>query len=301
MFKAISFLTITKGILSSILIGTVFLEIFIFCSMVSADNGTSKQDGTAKSLGIGRYMLQAGPIKIGRIWDNASGLSFNPLTRSLFVVFNRPAKIVEIDTKGMIKRNITLYGFSDPEGITHINDNMFAVVEEKRGTIGIIEIDQNTTTISRSAAKIITVDSTISGNKGLEGVTYDPVNGLFYVVKEKNPRNIYQFSWPVGPDNIPKITHPWNIQQQSPSLKDISDIYFHPDSGNLLILSDESGSVTETTVNGKKIDQLTLNKGDETNLQRDIPQAEGITMDNNGTLFICSEPNLLYIFKIPIQ
>jgi uncharacterized protein YjiK len=246
-------------------------------------------------------MLQAGPIKIGRLWDNASGLTFSPITQTLFVVFNRPAKIVEIDVKGIVKRNITLDGFSDTEGITYISGNKFAVVEEKRGTISIFEITRDTTIVHRSTSEIITVDSTIAGNKGLEGVTYDPVSGFFYVVKEKNPRKIYKFSWPIEQDGLPKITHPWNIKQQSLSLKDTSGLYFHPGSGNLLLLSDESSSVVEATVDGKELSRLTLKKGDETGLRRNIPQAEGITMDNNGTLFICSEPNLLYIFKIPAQ
>ncbi len=42
-------------------------------------------------------------------------------------------------------------------------------------------------------------------------------------------------------------------------------------------------------------DQLSLRAG-SAGLSESIRQAEGITMDDSGTLYICSEPDLLYIF-----
>lgn len=123
---------------------------------------------------------------------------------------NRPEKIIELDVKGTEKRIITLRGFHDLEGITH-------------------------------------------------------------------------------------------IRQKPLSLKDLSDIYYHPDSGNLLILSDESGCVVETTVDGKELGRLSLKKGGKSGLRKDIPRAEGITMDDRRVVFICSEPDLLFVFNMSTQ
>lgn len=59
--------------------------------------------------------------------------------------------------------------------------------------------------------------------------------------------------------------------------------------------SEESKRVVETTISGQEISHLNLSSifpGQS----RNIPQPEGITMDNQGHLYICSEPNLLYIY-----
>ncbi len=76
---------------------------------------------------------------IGTPFANASGLTFNPLSQTLLVVFNRPARIMELGLDGSKKRTITLHGFNDTEGMTHIRHNIFAVLEERRQTICIID------------------------------------------------------------------------------------------------------------------------------------------------------------------
>jgi uncharacterized protein YjiK len=34
-------------------------------------------------------------------------------------------------------------------------------------------------------------------------------------------------------------------------------------------------------------------------LKKRVPQAEGIAMDDDGALYLVSEPNLFYVFKKP--
>ena len=76
---------------------------------------------------------------------------------------------------------------------------------------------------------------------------------------------------------------------------------FIPDglrSGHLLALSDESGLILELDVNGRPLSTMSLSKGRQ-GLQKTVPQAEGIAMDDDGTLYLVSEPNLFYVFKKP--
>ena len=79
-------------------------------------------------------------------------------------------------------------------------------------------------------------------------------------------------------------------------MSDVSDIFYDDRTGHLLVLSDESKSVVECTVEGKEISRLSLKAG-SAGLKDTIGQPEGITMDDEGNLFICSEPNVLYCFS----
>lgn len=254
-------------------------------------------EGMGKSVGLEDYLLQAGPITIGHAVKNVSGLTYSLQTETLFLICNRPTQIIELDLQGQQQRVIDLQGFDDTEGIAHIRGNLFAVLEEQRRTICIIEIFPAATTIQRSDIDDITVvDSIPAGNKGLEGISYDPGGERFYVVKEKSPRKLYQVPWPATAQGSPNISEPWDIQADSLSLTDLSGVYYHPHTGNLLILSDDSAAVAEVTLTGKEISRLSLQKGGPGGLPKDVPQAEGITMHPNGMLFICSEPDLFYRF-----
>ncbi|MNN99585.1 hypothetical protein D3C81_2192630 [compost metagenome] len=56
--------------------------------------------------------------------------------------------------------------------------------------------------------------------------------------------------------------------------------------------------MVELDVTGKPLSTLSLNKGYQ-GLQKNVPQAEGIAMDDAGTIYLVSEPNLFYVFKQP--
>jgi len=81
-------------------------------------------------------------------------------------------------------------------------------------------------------------------------------------------------------------------------VRDLSSLQFDERSGHLLALSDESRLVLELDVKGKPLSTLSLRKGYQ-GLKATVPQAEGIAMDEAGTIYLVSEPNLFYVFKQP--
>jgi uncharacterized protein YjiK len=173
-----------------------------------------------------------------------------------------------------------LEGFLDTEGIACMGSNRFVVAEEGRGTLTMITIPPEAVRVYRTDGRSIAVDRVV-GNEGLEGVAYDPASSCFYVVKEKDPRRIYR----VSPDG--RVTVPWNIERDSFGLRDLSDIGFDPSTGHLLILSHESATLVECTVDGREVGRLKVA----------LSQAEGVTLDGKGNLVICGEPGERQVFS----
>jgi uncharacterized protein YjiK len=83
-------------------------------------------------------------------------------------------------------------------------------------------------------------------------------------------------------------------------VRDLSSLQYDERSGHLLALSDESRLILELDVDGRPLSTMSLSKGRH-GLQKTVPQAEGIAVDDDGTLYIVSEPNLFYVFKKPTQ
>lgn len=260
------------------------------------------------SINLGNYQLAQGPITISVIPDDLSGVTYNPLTNTLFMVTNKNESIYETDLNGNYLRTIVLEGtqandvFYDIEDIVHISGNTFALVEERKGRIAIIDIFPNTTYIPYSSADLIQMSGnwSYSNNSGLEGVTYDPATGQFYVVKEKNNKILSSFNMPTSfPTTLGAVSNPCNLQFPPFDLMtDVSAIHHlgltsgFSDNGildNTLILSDESEILIETDGNCQIISSLNVPVG--TN-----EKPEGVTMDNNGNIYIVAEPNKLYIY-----
>lgn len=80
------------------------------------------------------------------------------------------------------------------------------------------------------------------------------------------------------------------------AMRDLSAVKYISKSGHTLLLSDESKLVKEFDENGKPLGAMALWAGFH-GLSNSIPQAEGITIDNNDNIYIISEPNLFYLFK----
>ncbi len=251
-------------------------------------------------VGLESYRLAREPVRIKGVGDNASGLAYSPVTKTLFVVLNSPTVVVELSLEGVPRRFIPLRGFSDTEGIAHVNGDAFVIAEEGRQTLVLVRIGPDTEAVDYASCRKIVLDPRSGGNQGIEGVACDPnpKKRRFFAVKEKGPRRIYRLVEVPEEGPTPKVEQPWDIEKQSLGMRDLSDVYYHAPTGHLLILSHESYCAVECTVEGKEISRMSLDDG-ESGLEEGPPKPEGITMDAAGVLYICSEPNLLYVFSKP--
>lgn len=135
-------------------------------------------------------------------------------------------------------------------------------------------------------------------NRGFEGIAYNAKDAVFYIANEKSPRSIIAIDdWRTHSGGL-NIRVAEEIIIRDTYLDDYSDLYFNPQTGHLVFLSDESKQANEVSLTGKQISFMDLERG-FSGLSGSIPQPEGITMDAEGKLYIVSEPNLLYFFEKP--
>ena len=75
-----------------------------------------------ESTRLDQYTLAKGPVVIGGVSKNASGLTYHAGRDSLFVVLDSPQRVVELSLDGSLKRKINLNKFEDTEGIVWLGE-----------------------------------------------------------------------------------------------------------------------------------------------------------------------------------
>jgi uncharacterized protein YjiK len=238
--------------------------------------------------------LAKGPVVIGGVSQNASGLTYHAGRDSLFVVLDAPQRVIELGLDGSLKRKINLNKFEDTEGIVWLGENRFAVVEEAHGNIVLIELEPKDGGVSWKKAKKLKPDIKVNATNGLEGIAYDPLAKRFFVAREKRSPAVFKIIPPKPESDTPPAAILMSLAGRG--LRDISGLHYDAKNERLLILSHESACVVEANKYGIETSRLLL-RGGKAGLSRTIFKAEGIALDKRGTLYIVSEPNLLYVFK----
>lgn len=253
--------------------------------------------GNTSRIDLHKYNAVIQNKKIHEVEDNLSGITYNKKTKTLFAVTNRPQEIFELDTQGNLLRTIILKGFKDTEGITYIKENTFAIVDERKSSFYLFELLEHTTEIDRKDIKrVFNLNLNSYKNLGYEGIAYNAQDDTFILVNEMFPLSIVKIkNWMNSPNNI-EIKYNTSIDNMKYNMVDYSGVYFDSVTNHLLILSHESQLVAEIDSHDESMSFTDLEEG-FMGLQDDIPQAEGITMDEDRTIYIVSEPNLFYKFK----
>ena len=153
----------------------------------------------------------------------------------------------------------------------------------------------------RRASRVIKLSLGIglNGNKGFEGLAYDAKDQRLLVAKERDPVRIFEvLGFPHVDESKPLALQVNTDPKRDARLfvRDLSSLDFDTATGHLLALSDESRLVIELNTEGKPISTLSLLRGQH-GLQRSVPQGEGVATDDDGNLYLISEPNLFYMFR----
>lgn len=250
-----------------------------------------------------QHALAAPPVTLDALAADASGIAWNDNTGTLFAVRNSEPRIVELEAGGQSLRSVELHGFRDVEGITWLEGYRFAVVEERDCSVWLVELAPGVRDIHKPSQSLFALPGLNAGlgNQGCEDLAWNPAEQVFYLVKEKSPAMLLRVSGidpaVAGPQRASVTTMPADTR---PGLfgRDMSGLHFDRTSGQLLVLSDESRRITGV---GTAADLPALAPAFElgwwrNGLSRPVPQPEGVTLAPDGTLYVLSEPNLLYRF-----
>ncbi|GAA4648654.1 YjiK family protein [Kistimonas scapharcae] len=251
------------------------------------------------------YQVATEAKELAGINNNASGVTWDPLTKTLFMVLNGPNQIIELSLDGDVIRRIPLEGFEDVEAIVWVGGHHFVIADERHQSLIKVTVTPETQVIVREDCPSFTLDMEAGDNKGFEGLAWDPKDNGIFVVRERDPMRLYKIHGLVG-DKQPATMRVEKSEALSEGAKafsdDLSGLHFDPKTRHLLVLSDESQLLKEVDEQGHPVSFLELSHGWH-GLNEDVPQAEGITMDDAGNLYLISEPNLFYKFtrKAPGQ
>ena len=261
------------------------------------------QAESALSIGLDRYQVTVEARVIDGLDDDVSALTFDPVRKSLFTVTNKNSELIELSLDGQIIRRISLVGFGDPEAVEYISADTYVITDEREQRLIKIHLEKDTTFLDAADAEQMTLGVHMAGNKGFEGLAYDSVGKRLFVAKERDPMLIYEVQgFPHYNPEKSYAVHVVNNPKRDAGMfvRDLSSLQYDERSGHLLALSDESRLILELDVDGRPLRTMSLSKGRQ-GLQKTVPQAEGIAMDDEGTMYLVSEPNLFYVFRKPAQ
>ncbi|MEZ1437678.1 SdiA-regulated domain-containing protein [Pseudomonas shirazica] len=256
-----------------------------------------------QSIGLDRYRVVVAAQPIEGLDDDISALTYDPDRKTLFTVTNARSALIELSLDGRILRRVPLTGFGDPEAVEYVGANSYVITDERQQRLIRVRLEDDTMFLDAGDAEQLTLGIGLNGNKGFEGLAYDSAGKRLFVAKERDPMLIYEVhGFPHDNPEQPYAVHVVQDRKRDSRLfvRDLSSLQFDERSGHLLALSDESRLVLELDVEGRPLSILSLRKGFQ-GLQATVPQAEGIAMDEAGTIYLVSEPNLFYVFKQPAE
>ena len=219
--------------------------------------------------------------------NNTSGVAYSPVTDTLFVVCNGNSDIYEYDTSGVYQRTITT-NLVDAESICWMYGSYFAMVEEKVADIVVFHIVPTTTSLLKTNGTVILPNFVppggYPGNDGLEGVSYDAVNDVFYVCKEQaaaQPKRSGMAVYRVEQNGT--STQPFyapaafgTISGINAVASDLADLFYDSFTDRLYVLSQETRVIIDTDLNGN-IQQVV-------GYPASLTQPEGLTFNSDRTI-----------------
>lgn len=223
--------------------------------------------------------------------DEASDLAYDPQTKTLFSVMGKNPFLVELSLQGDVLRKIPLVGWSNPEGVTVLGNGLLAIVDEREHLITIVKVDADTRELNVANFPKYDLGPSKDQNKAFEGVTWDSSNQQLLLGEERPPA---LFAW--QGDGKVLTGDKLKLASHALDMRNLSALAIDPRTGHMLVLSAESHLLMELDKKGEQVSFIALLSGFN-GLKKTIPRAEGVAMDEAGTLYMVSEPNLFYRFE----
>lgn len=237
----------------------LFISVIIICNFRNSANDESQIISPIDTIDL--------------VVPEPSGLFYDRSNNTLWTVSDENSTVYNIDINGNIIKKIKINGI-DLEGISKVNDTTLAVILERDREI--ILLKENGKELSRFKLNL-------KGelNKGLEGISYDSSNSLYYLLNEKEPGLLLKL------DSAGNMLQSIKLDLAS----DYSGLNYVAKNDELWIVSDEDETLFKCTTSGKLIKKYKTN----------IEQIEGIAIDeNNSKLFLISDPSeKLFIYNLP--
>ncbi|MBP5969677.1 MULTISPECIES: SdiA-regulated domain-containing protein [Pseudomonas] len=224
--------------------------------------------------------------------DEASDLAYNPQTKTLFSVMGKNPFLVELSLQGEVLRKMPLVGWSNPEGLSAMENGLMAIVDEREHMLSIVKVDADTRELNIANFPKYDLGPSKDQNKAFEAITWDPRNQQLLLGEERPPA---LFTWKSDGGQTLKGDKQ-KLSSDELDIRNLSALATDPRTGHLLVLSADSHLLLELDEKGEQVSFMTL-LGGFNGLKNTIPRAEGVTMDEVGTLYMVSEPNLFYRFE----
>ncbi|WLG50608.1 SdiA-regulated domain-containing protein [Pseudomonas sp. FP1742] len=228
--------------------------------------------------------------------DEASDVSYDPQTKTLFSVMGKNPFLVELTLQGDVLRKMPLVGWSNPEGVTVMGNGLLAITDEREHLLSIVKVDADTRELNIANFPKYDLGPSKNQNKGFEAVVWDARRQQLLLGEERPPA---LFSWKSDGSQILKGDKQ-KLSSDELDVRNLSALAIDPRTGRTLVLSADSHLLLELDEKGEQVSFMTL-LGGFNGLKKTIPRAEGVAMDEAGTLYMVSEPNLFYVFKKPAQ
>ena len=257
--------------------------------------GFESQAERQESIWLPDYVadIDAKPLP-GMERDEASDLAYSPRTRTLFSVMGKHPFLVELNLEGDVLRKIPLVGWANPEGVAVLEDGQIAIVDERHHDLTVVKVDATTTSLDRGDYPSHDLGDADKGNKGYEAIAWDASRQRLIIGEERPPK---LYTWSTD-GRSPLQGDKQALPNDELDLRNLSALGVDPRTGHLLVLSADSNMLLELDEQGEQVSFMTL-LGGFNGLQDTVPRAEGVAMDEQGTLYIVSEPNLFYRFRKP--
>lgn len=232
-----------------------------------AEDGVSRTDTVVLNIAQSLKLLSKTTLTI----DEPSGLTLSLDRQSLWVVSdysNESIKRFSLDGQDLQSFNSRLGG--DLEGVVVTPDNHLWVVQENTGWL--IEMDTTGTILDT-----IQIDLVTHGSGGLEGLTYNPDNHSFYLIKEKDPSVLI----------VLDSTFTTTLYKRVGFAADLSGLCYVPGRASLFAVSHEESMVYELDLEGNVLHEFGVK----------LPQVEGVAFDEGTSIFYLVDDSVNKLFS----